>query len=383
VTSAISALSSARDGSTIVTHAVGLEQAGMPGAPIHGRAPHFCLGSRGGFALWYIRMNAALPTAPGARGDLHVEQWLTPDFWQKLYLDAAKWLLTTAPKILVILLIGLALLRILKYALRELHKFMMKHPGDPGTLPVELEKRVLTLTGVVRRSAHIFVWSLVGILILREMGLDIAPLIAGAGVAGLAVGFGAQNLVRDVISGFFLILENHVRAGDVATINGTSGLVESISLRTITLRDPSGVVHIFQNGNITTLANQTKLWSAMLFDIGISYGDDPDEAMQVMREVCEQMQQDAGFGAKILESIEILGVDAFTDSAVVVKARIKTSPGQQWIVGREYRRRLKAAFDARGIEFPYRQLSLNMGAENLPFRVQVESPAEPTRRARS
>ena len=310
-----------------------------------------------------------------------MEPWLTPDFWHKLYLDAAKWLVTTAPKILVILITGFVLIKILKYGLRELARFMLKHPEEPGTRPEELEKRVLTLTGVVRRTARIFVWSIVAILILREMGLDIAPLVAGAGIAGLAVGFGAQNLVRDVISGFFVILENQVRAGDVATINGTSGLVESINLRTITLRDAGGVVHIFQNGSITTLANQTKVWSAMLFDIGISYRDDPDEAMQVMREVSAPMLQDPSFGPKILEPVEVLGVDAFTDSAVVVKLRIKTAPGQQWVVGREYRRRLKAAFDARGIAFPYRQVSLDMGAE--PLRVRIESPAEPPRPARS
>jgi small conductance mechanosensitive channel len=310
-----------------------------------------------------------------------LEDWLTPDFWHKLFLDAAKWLVTTAPKILVILLTGFVLIKLLKYGLRELAKFMLKHPEEPGTRPEELQKRVLTLTGVVRRTSRIFVWSIVAILILREMGLDVAPLVAGAGIAGLAVGFGAQNLVRDVISGFFLILENQVRAGDVATINGTSGLVESINLRTITLRDNSGVVHIFQNGSINTLSNQTKVWSAMVFDIGISYQDDPDVAMQVMREVGEHLLQDPNFGPKILEPVEILGVDAFTDSAVVVKARLKTAPGQQWAVGREYRRRLKAAFDARGIVFPHRQLSFDVSAE--PLRLRHESPTEPPPAARS
>jgi small conductance mechanosensitive channel len=205
---------------------------------------------------------------------------------------------------------------------------------------------------------------------LDQIGLDITPILAGAGIVGLAVGFGAQNLVRDVINGFFVILENQVRVGDVAIVNGTGGLVEVISFRTITLRDLSGTVHIFPHGTVTTMANMTKGWSASVMNIGVAYKEDTDRVAEIMREVGKDLQQDEQFGKKMLEPIEILGVDAFGESAVEIKVRIKTLPIEQWGVGREYRRRLKKAFDRENIEIPFPHRTLYMGEASPPWVVK-------------
>jgi small conductance mechanosensitive channel len=189
------------------------------------------------------------------------------------------------------------------------------------------------------------------------------------------VGFGAQNLIRDLISGFFLVLEDQVRVGDVAIVNGTGGLVEAITFRTILLRDLSGVVHVFENGTINTLANMTKEWSGYLMDIGVAYKEDTDQVVAVMRRVDEELRQDPVLGPMILEPIEIFGVDDFAESAVIIKARLKTRPIEQWSVGREYRRRLKKAFDAEGIEIPFPQRSITVREASKPLAVLLAQAA--------
>ena len=187
---------------------------------------------------------------------------------------------------------------------------------------------------------------------MGQIGVNVTPVLAGAGIVGLAIGFGAQNLVKDLVSGFFLILENQVRVGDVAIINGTGGLVEAISFRTIVLRDEAAVVHVFPNGSINTLSNMTKDWSAYVISVNVAYKEDPDRVVDVMRRVAEEMYAEPKYRSAMLEPIEIFGVDGFTESAVTIKARLKTQPLQQFAIGREYRRRLKKAFDAAGIEMP-------------------------------
>jgi small conductance mechanosensitive channel len=196
------------------------------------------------------------------------------------------------------------------------------------------------------------VWFLVVLTTLGQIGVNVTPVLAGAGVVGLAIGFGAQNLVKDLVSGFFLILENQIRVGDVAVINGTGGLVEAISFRTIVLRDEAAVVHVFPNGSITTLANMTKDWSAYVISLNVAYKEDPDRVVDVMRRVAEEMWAEPKYRTVMLDPIEIFGVDAFTDNGITIKCRLKTLPLQQFAVGREYRRRLKKAFDAEGIDMP-------------------------------
>ncbi|MCW5799453.1 MAG: mechanosensitive ion channel family protein [Nitrospira sp.] len=288
------------------------------------------------------------------------------------------WLLTMSAavgiaslRIGLVLAIGYVAIRFVRLGLHQLERVMIvasdKQAQESGTAA----KRAATLTGILRTIALSAIWAIVIIESLQLVGLDIAPILAGAGILGLAVGFGAQNLVRDLISGFFIILEDQVRLGDVAVINGTGGSVETITFRTISLRDFSGVVHIFPNGGITTLSNMTKDWSAFVLDMGVAYREDTDRVVEVMRAVGEGLRQDQEFGALIIEPIEIVGVENFADSAVTIRARIKTKPAEQWKVGREYRRRLKKAFDAQGIEIPFPMRTLLLGEANLPLKVEV------------
>lgn len=288
------------------------------------------------------------------------------------------WLLTMSAtvgfaslRIILVLAIGYVAIRFVRLGLRQLERVMIvasdKKDQESGTA----SKRAATLTGILRTIALSGIWAIIIIESLQLVGLDIAPILAGAGILGLAVGFGAQNLVRDLISGFFIILEDQVRLGDVAVINGTGGAVETITFRTISLRDFSGVVHIFPNGGITTLSNMTKDWSAFVLDMGVAYREDTDRVVEVMRAVGEELREDQELGSLIIEPIEIVGIENFADSAVTIRARIKTKPAEQWKIGREYRRRLKKAFDAQQIEIPFPMRTLLMGEANPPLKVEV------------
>ncbi len=248
-----------------------------------------------------------------------------------------------------------------------------EHEGEP---PSESGKRVDTLTRLLRQGSRIALMFVVVLVILSELGVQIGPILAGAGIIGLAVGFGAQTLVRDIIAGFFIILENQVRVGDVALVNGTGGLVQEINFRTLVLRDNSGTVHVFPNGSINTLSNMTNLWSAYVFDIGVAYKENTDRVVEVIREVGADLQADPGFGPSILEPLEIFGVDKFDDSAVVIKGRIKTKPIRQWATGREFLRRLKIAFDEKGIEIPFPHRTLYFGEVSPPIDLRLLSGPE-------
>ena len=300
---------------------------------------------------------------------LAIEKWM-----EGFMGTALDWIVSTGLSVLAVLVGAYIVTRFARAALGRLRKMIVAQAEKSGRAvdAGELSQRIETLGGLLQNIAFAAVWSIAGMIILKQMGIDIAPILAGAGVIGLAVGFGAQNLVRDVVSGFFIILENQVGVGDVAVVNGTGGLVESVGLRTIVLRDASGTVHVFPNGAISTLSNMTKDWSAMVFDIGVAYKEDTDNVAAVMMEVAEELKADEGYRDKILEPMEIMGVDSFGDSAVVIKARIKTKPIQQWGVGREYRRRLKKAFDAKGIEIPYPHMSLNWNAGSAPLEAMIQ-----------
>lgn len=272
-----------------------------------------------------------------------------------------------------LLLIGIVAyfgIRALRFGLARIETTLLTMRENVDKNPLDAEKRIKTLTGLLGTIFLTLLWVIAVVMGLDQIGLDITPIIASAGIAGLAVGFGAQNLVKDVINGFFMILENQVRVGDVAVVNGTGGLVEAISFRTITLRDLSGTVHIFPNGTVTTLANKTKDWSFYVMDIGVAYKEDTDRVSAVMKEVGKELQEDPEIGPNILEPIEIMGVDNFGESEVVIKARLKTLPIQQWMVGREYRRRLKKAFDEQHIEIPFPHRTLYMGEASQPFTVK-------------
>jgi small conductance mechanosensitive channel len=264
-------------------------------------------------------------------------------------IDAAKGLLRIA-LIVAAASIGLRLLRI---ALDRLESWLVRATITREAAPGAAAKRIKTLVSVLWTIANGVLWFLVIVIVLGQIGVNVAPILAGAGVVALAVGFGTQHLVRDLVSGFFLLLENQIRVGDVAVINGTGGLVEAVTFRTVILRDQAGVVHVFPNGSINTLANTTLDWSAYVIDVSIAAKEDPDRVMGIMRGAAEGMKADDQYGPLMLEPIEIFGVDNFGDSVVIIKARFKTLPSQQHRIGREYRRRLKKIFDAEGVQSPF------------------------------
>jgi len=282
-------------------------------------------------------------------------------------------------RIILIVIAGYIAIRLLRIAMNRLEAVLIRAGETTETTPGASRQRVQTLTGVLGTIVVVIVWFIVALMSLGQVGINIGPLLAGAGVIGLAIGFGAQNLVRDLVTGFFLILENQIRVGDVAVINGTAGAVERITFRTVILRDLSAVVHIFPNGAIQTLSNRTKDWSAYVIDVGVAYKEDTDRVVEVMRRVGEELRAVSEYGSVMLEPIEVLGVDDFADSAVIIKARFKTQPLKQFFVGREYRRRLKKAFDAEGIEIPFPHRTLYTGEASKPFPLfipEIQSAAQ-------
>jgi small-conductance mechanosensitive channel len=257
-------------------------------------------------------------------------------------------------------------LRLLRLAFNRLESLLIRAAATAEVIPGAATKRIRTLMSVLWTIVVGLVWFVAVLTTLGQIGVNVTPVLAGAGIVGLAIGFGAQNLVKDLVSGFFLILENQVRVGDVAIINGTGGLVEAISFRTIVLRDEAAVVHVFPNGSITTLSNMTKDWSAYVVSVNVAYKEDPDRVVDVMRRVADEMYAEPKYRSAMLEPIEIFGVDGFTESAITIKARLKTQPLQQFSIGREYRRRLKKAFDTEGIEMPLSQRMLRTVEPSQP-----------------
>jgi small conductance mechanosensitive channel len=303
-------------------------------------------------------------------------EWLSTDL-RPLLIGLAGSTAQSAGRIAVALLAGYVGSRVLRTLLAHLEHVLVVAGERTGAVPGATRSRVTTLTSVLRTLVLVGLWSVVTVVCLSQLGFDVRPILAGAGIVGLAVGFGAQYLVRDVITGFFLVLEDQVRVGDVAVVNGTGGLVESVTFRTIVLRDLAGTVHTFPNGSVTTLANMTRGWSGYVVDVEVGYREDPDRVVALMRRVAEELGQDPTHGPAMLEPVEIFGVDAFKDSSVVIKARLKTRPSQQWTVGREYRRRLLLAFAAEGVETPSRVVQLGEAGKPFPvLLVREVAPAQ-------
>ncbi len=257
------------------------------------------------------------------------------------------WTFASGLKVLLIAAIAFAVIRIVGVAVKR-----FEHDVNFGTGLDALEraKRARTLGTVLTNITMVGVLLIAALMILNEFRVNIAPALTGAGIVGVALGFGAQSLVRDFIGGFFMILENQVRVGDVVAINGIGGLVEEINLRTTVLRDEEGTVHVIPNGSVTTLANRSMHFSYYVVNLPLAYGEDTDAATAVLTSVAAALQADAAYTPFILEPLEVIGVDAFEEHAVRLKVRIKTAPLRQWFVGRELRRRILKALDERGIE---------------------------------
>lgn len=217
----------------------------------------------------------------------------------------------------------------------------------------EARKRTDTLVHVLTRSAEVGIWLIAGFMALSELGVDIAPILAGAGVAGVAVGFGAQSLVRDLIAGFFILMENQYGKGDVVNLAGIGGLVEEVNLRRTVLRDLDGTVHSVPNGEIRIASNLTREWSRVNLNIPVAYEEDLDRVTAIVNRVGQELAQDGYFGPLITEAPQVLRVDDFAESAVMLKVLGVTKPIRQWDVMGEFRKRLKLAFDREGIRIPY------------------------------
>jgi small-conductance mechanosensitive channel len=228
-------------------------------------------------------------------------------------------------------------------------KMMLKSGGGNE---FEVEKRAETIGNLAGKFFFLLIWIIAGLMILKEMNFDVRPLLAGAGVAGVAIGLGAQNIIKDVLGGVFLMLENQIRVNDVAVINGKSGLVEEINLRTTVLRGEDGAVHIFPNGVIQGLSNLTREYSYYVFNLSVAYSENIDHVIAVLQGIGDELGKEEPYRAAVLAPIEILGVDKLADSGAVIKARFKTVPNQQWMVGREMNRRIIQRFEEAKIGMP-------------------------------
>jgi small conductance mechanosensitive channel len=288
--------------------------------------------------------------------------------------EVGNWVATAGVRVLIVLIITLVAFKAVRVLSTRLAELFGKQKIDD-----EYKKRAQTLGSVIRHLLNVAVVAIAIITILGQLGIEIGPILAAAGIMGLAIGFGAQNLVKDVINGFFILLEDQIRVGDVVNIAGKGGLVEKVNLKMTVLRDLAGVVHYIPNGAIDTVSNMTKDFSQYVFDIGVAYREDTDEVVEVIKLVDEELRNDPDFKADILEPIEIFGVDKFADSAVIIKARTMTKPIKQWRIGREFNRRLKKAFDERGIEIPFPHLTFYTGQDKdgsaVPLRVTMGEEA--------
>ncbi len=283
------------------------------------------------------------------------------------------WLKTDGVQVIMIIVIAMTAMKVANILAKRIFRVIIKRKDD-----IEYEKKARTLRSLVRYALDIAIVIIAIMMVLKRIGIDIGPILAGAGVAGLAIGFGARRLVEDIISGFFIFLEDQVRVDDVVEIAGKSGVVEKVSLRMTILRDLAGNVHYVRNGMIDIVTNMTKGYSRYVFNIGIAYREDVEEVIKVIRNIGLELQNDPEFKDDILEPLEVLGLDSFADSAVVIKARIKTAPIQQWRIGREFNLRMKKKFDELNIEIPYPHMTLYMGedreGEAPPLRVRQEGP---------
>ncbi|MGD1048889.1 MAG: mechanosensitive ion channel domain-containing protein [Candidatus Krumholzibacteriaceae bacterium] len=279
-----------------------------------------------------------------------------------------KWLLSTGIRIGVIVAVmvfTLGLIRML--VVRYKRRLGVTEKMDP-----ERAKRADTLAKIIENTLRVAILVAAILMILRQVGIEIAPLLAGAGIVGLAVSFGAQSLVKDIINGFFILLENNMNIGDVVEIAEKTGTVEKMNLRVTTLRDLEGKMHVVPNGSISTITNMTKEWSRAVLDVGVAYREDIDDVIEVLRGIGDGLRSDPVFGPLITEPMEILGVESFGDSAVNIRIMFTTKPVKQWQVAREFRRRLKKTFDEKGIRLPFKHHMLYFGDAGGLGRIKGE-----------
>jgi len=277
---------------------------------------------------------------------------LNPDYYAPV--------LSNAVRILFILVFAYVATRAVARMLVGLRNYSVKMMLKSGGTEYELEKRAETIQNLSSKALFVLIWMMALLMILKEMNFDVRPLLAGAGVAGVAIGFGAQNIIKDVLGGMFLMMENQLRVNDVAVINGKTGLVEEINLRTTVLRGEDGAVHVFPNGIIQGLTNLTREYSYYVFNLSVSYTEDTDRVVSVLTGIAAELSQEEPYRSAVLAPLEVLGVDKLADSGAVVKARFKTIPNQQWMVGREMNRRIIKRFEEAKITMPSSAPTVNV-----------------------
>ncbi len=281
-------------------------------------------------------------------------------------LDVYSWIASPSGRTIIGRAVTVALVVIVAIAIWEIVSALIERSltatDDDGN-PVTHSQRMLTLLPLLRNAFLVVLIVLVTMTILSELGLNIAPLLAGAGVVGLAIGFGAQTLVKDVITGLFILIEDTISVGDVVNVAGHAGVVEAVTIRTIRLRDLSGTVHVIPFSDVTSIENLTRDFAFALLDIGIAYREDVDAVIEVIKTLGAEIRNDPAYSDKIIEDIQILGLDRFDDSAVIVRARIKTLPLQQWAVKRGFNLMMKRRFDELGIEIPFPHQTIYFGED--------------------
>lgn len=292
-------------------------------------------------------------------------------FWDSIRV----WLLSTGVCILIIIILALILTWISRLASRRMTSIFLEKKRDE-----EAEKRANTLSNIINKFLSIVIWIFALITMLGQLKIEIGPILAAAGIVGLAIGFAGQSMVKDYLNGFYILLWDQIRVGDVVNIADRGGFVEDINLKMTTIRDQAGNVHFIPNGMIDAVTNMTKDYSRYVFEIGVAYRENVDEVIEVIKKIDEDMRKDPVYKDFILEPIEVLGLDKFGDFAVIIKARTKTKPIKQWTVGREFNRRMKKIFDEMGIEIPFPHTTLYLGedkkGDSPPLRVLMEQSSQ-------
>lgn len=289
--------------------------------------------------------------------------------------EAINWaiLIPRMMKVVFVILLGFVVYRLLKVATGRLEREVQE--DDPLVKRLR-EQRAKTLAGLLNNVGLVVIAIVVLLTSIKALGIDIGPALATAGVAGLAISFGAQSLVKDIISGAFILMEGQFGIGDVVRVGDIAGMVEKITLRTTILRDVQGVVHIIPNGSIDRVSNLTKTWSRAVLDIGVAYREDVDRVIAVMRDIGAEFARDPEWGQLLIEPPEVPGVEAFADSAVTIRMVAKTVPLKQWDIARELRRRIKKRFDAERIEIPYPHLTFYWGEQQVPAALAAATHRE-------
>ena len=285
------------------------------------------------------------------------------------------WLSSHGARILIILLISAALYFALKRLVPPALKLSIKKRGRGKKAEEEAEKRTKTLSRLFVGTGVVLIILASAFMVLSEIGINITPVVAGFGIAGIAIGFGAQSLVRDLIAGIFIVVENHYSVGDWVQIAGVGGTVEEINLRRTVLRDFDGTVHVIPNGEIKTASNFSKEWARVNLNISVAYDTDLDHAISVINRVGAEMAQEPYWSSLIISPPQALRVDDLGDSGIEIKILGVSKPIKQWEVMGQLRKRLKKAFDEEGIEIPWPHTKVYFGTPRPP-RVSTEAPAE-------